>query len=45
MKIGVPYREAFEMSAAMRLAWLVIDGENDGRRWDWKRLEWEEPRR
>ena len=43
VKIGVPFREAWEMNPAMRLAWLVVDGENEGREFDWAELAWRKP--
>ncbi len=40
VKIGVPWEQAWKMNPAMRLAWLVIDGENEGGSFDWKAMRW-----
>lgn len=41
VKNGVPYDVAFEMSDAERLAHVVVLGEFEGNKFDWRRVRWE----
>ena len=44
MKNGVPYDVALDMDDADRLAHLIVFGEYEGNRWNWRRMAWEERR-
>jgi hypothetical protein len=38
----VPYDVAFGLDEAERLAFIVVFGQIDGLKFDWKRLRWED---
>lgn len=42
---GVPWEVAQKLRPAQVLAFQIILGQNDGREWDWSRLEWLPPKK
>jgi hypothetical protein len=44
VKNGVPYDVAFTLDDADRLAHLIVLGEHEGNRWNWRRMGWDEGR-
>jgi hypothetical protein len=42
VKCGVPYEVALALDEAERLAFVVVLGELDGLRFDWRRLRWDD---
>ena len=40
LKYGVPFDVAFSIPNNLRVAWLIIGGEAEGKVFDWSNLDW-----
>jgi hypothetical protein len=42
VKNGVPFDVAFSLDEITRAAWCIRFGQLDGRKFDWRAMEWED---